>query len=113
VHYKGTENVVADALSRRPDYELRTKEASPAILTTDSEGHIVYNHQVLAATNTLQDNEWLERIREATTHNEVIQKILGNNTALTKDGLVLIHDLVYVPGKLQEEIIKTHHDKLT
>jgi hypothetical protein len=53
VHCKGTENAVADALSRRPDYELGTKEAVPAILTTDSEGHIVYNHQILAATSEL------------------------------------------------------------
>jgi hypothetical protein len=44
MHCKGTKNVVADALSRRPDYELGTKEVVPAILTTDSEGHIIYNH---------------------------------------------------------------------
>jgi hypothetical protein len=44
VYYKGTKNIVADALSRRLDYELRTKEVLPTILTTDSEGYIVYNH---------------------------------------------------------------------
>jgi transposase InsO family protein len=113
IHCKGTENAVADALSRRPDYELGTKEAVPAILTTDSEGNIVYNHQVLAATSELQNDEWLSRIREATDTDESIQKILGNNTALTRDGLVYIHSLVYVPGKLQDEIIQTHHDEPT
>jgi hypothetical protein len=44
VYCKGTENAVADALSRRPDYELRTKEVVPAILTTDHEGNIIYNY---------------------------------------------------------------------
>jgi hypothetical protein len=44
VHCKGTENAVADALSRRPDYELRTKEAVPAILTTNDERDIIYNY---------------------------------------------------------------------
>ncbi|KAI2786722.1 hypothetical protein POX_g09114 [Penicillium oxalicum] len=57
VHYKGTENTVADALSRRPDYELGTKEAAPAILANDNEGNIVYNHQTLAATSEVQNDE--------------------------------------------------------
>jgi hypothetical protein len=39
VHCKGTENAVADALSRRPDYEIGTKEAAPAILTTNNAMH--------------------------------------------------------------------------
>jgi hypothetical protein len=53
VHYKGTKNAVADALSRRPDYELGTKEAVPAILTTNDEGDIIYNYQILVATSEL------------------------------------------------------------
>jgi hypothetical protein len=44
MYYKGAENVVADALGRRPDYKLRTKEVVPAILTTNNEGYIIYNH---------------------------------------------------------------------
>jgi hypothetical protein len=34
---------VADALSRRVDYELGSKEASPTILKTNEEGNIIYN----------------------------------------------------------------------
>jgi transposase InsO family protein len=113
VHCKGTENAVADALSRRPDYELGTKEAVPAILTTDSEGHIIYNHQILAATSELQNDEWLERIRVNTETDESLQKVLGNNTALMKDGLVHVHGLVYVPRNLQNEIIQLNHDEPT
>jgi transposase InsO family protein len=113
VHCKGTENAVADALSRRPDYELGTKEAAPAILTTNDEGDIIYNHQILAATSELQDDEWLEKIREATRNDESIQNILGNSTALTKNGLVHIHGLIYVPGNLQNDVIRLHHDEPT
>jgi hypothetical protein len=113
VHCKGTENAVADALSRRPDYELGTKEAVPAILTTDSEGHIIYNHQILAATSELQNDEWLEKIRVNTETDESLQKVLGNNTALVKNGLVHVHGLVYVPRNLQNEIIQLNHDEPT
>jgi hypothetical protein len=44
MYYKGTKNVVVDALSRRLDYELGTKEVVPAILTINSEGYIIYNY---------------------------------------------------------------------
>ncbi len=83
VYYKGTENIIADALSRRLDYKIRTKEATPAILTTDNKGNIVYNHQILIATSELQNDEQLEKIREATNNEQLIQNILGNNTILT------------------------------
>ena len=118
VHCKGTENTVADALSRRPDYEIGTKEAAPAILTTNEEGDIVYNHQILAATTELQDDGWLERIKEAMTEDEAIQRILQSglreeHMAQNDTGLVLVHGLVYVPRSLQEEIIKAHHNEPT
>ena len=43
MHYKGTENTIANTLSRWLDYKLSTKEVEPTILTTDNQGNIVYN----------------------------------------------------------------------
>lgn len=112
VHCKGTENAVADALSRRPDYEIGTKEAAPAILTTNEQGDIVYNRQILAATSEIEDDGWLDKIRKATTEDESMQKILESdqNGTMSDDGLVLIHGLIYIPRSLQDETIKKHHD---
>jgi hypothetical protein len=56
VHYKGTENGQADALSRRPDYELQGKTIKPAILKEQEDGTLTYNHHVLAATIKLKED---------------------------------------------------------
>lgn len=112
VQCKGTENAVADALSRRPDYELGTKEAEPAILTTNDQGEIVYNRQTLAATSEPEDDGWLDQLRRATAEDESMQKILATDQygAMSDEGLVLVHGLIYVPRPLQTEAIRKHHD---
>lgn len=46
---------MADTLSRRANYEIRTKEAEPAILKKDDKGNIVYNQQILATTSETKD----------------------------------------------------------
>jgi hypothetical protein len=117
VHCKGTENSVADALSRRADYEIGTKEAEPAILRTDDQGNIVYNQQILAATSEIEDNEWLQQLKEATAQDEGLQRILGdtqrNESTQLDNGLLLIHGLIYIPRTLQKEVIRRHHDMPT
>ena len=60
VHCRGTENAQADALSRRPDYEVRGNEASPAILTKGGDGALRYKRPTLAATLALQPESLIE-----------------------------------------------------
>ena len=115
VHCKGNENGQADALSRRPDYEIKDKTINPAILRTNEDGTISYNHQVLAATMHAS-NELLEKkIAEETRKDKMIQDMIENsaeNDKLTTDdnGLAYLHNLIYVPKSMRNEIIRIHHD---
>ena len=113
-HCKGTENSQADALSRRPDYEIGTKAAEPAVLRQNSDGTISYNKQILAATVELKDDEFLQQIKDALekdTINQLVEK--GGKLTKDEDGLLHMHGLIYVPAKLRNEVIKRHHDDVT
>jgi transposase InsO family protein len=116
-HCKGTENSQADALSRRPDYEIGTKTAEPAVLKQNNDGTISYNKQILAATSELKDDEFTQQIREATTKDRLIQEIQENpkdNRVIDEDdGLVYLHGLIYIPTTLRNEVIRRHHDMPT
>lgn len=114
-HCDGRANSQADALSRRPDYKDGVKEAVPAILTTDGQGNLVYNHQTLAATSELQDDAWLQQIKEATSKDDALQQMLDDESRQTilDEGILLMHGLIYVPGSMQGEIIQKHHDEPT
>ncbi|KAJ8174656.1 hypothetical protein LV157_008777 [Aspergillus fumigatus] len=79
VHCKGTENGQADALSRRPDYELQGKTVEPAILRQNSDGSLIYNHQVLAATIELTEDPLIQKIIKATKTDKIIQEMLENS----------------------------------
>lgn len=113
VHCKGTENSQADALSRRPDYELKDKIIEPAILKKAEDGSIVYNKQQLAATIHIQDDMIAKIIKETKT-DQWIQEMLEHSDSgrLTsdEDGIVYLHGLIYVPEVLRDEIIQMHHD---
>ena len=110
VHCKGNENGRADALSRRPDYEGNLKrKADPAILKENDDGTISYNHQILAATIDIGTTMTTKLINE-TRKDKMIQEMIGNateNDKLSKDekGLVYMHNLIYVPKSMRNEII--------
>jgi transposase InsO family protein len=117
-HCKGTENSQADALSRRPDYELGTKAASPAVLKQNEDGTLSYNKQILAATIEVKDDDFTQQIRNAQKDDETAKTILEGeveSTHFTKDdtGMVYAHGLIYVPAKLRNEVIQRHHDDAT
>ncbi|KAJ5919015.1 Retrotransposon polyprotein [Penicillium verhagenii] len=99
-HCEGRTNSQADALSRRPDYQIGVKDTVPAILKADEKGNLVYNHQTLAATKATGDDQRLQ---------DMVNE--GNNgKAILDEGILLVHGLVYVPQRMQEEIIQQHHD---
>ncbi|KAF4228200.1 hypothetical protein CNMCM8980_006938 [Aspergillus fumigatiaffinis] len=115
VHCKGTENGQADALSRRPDYELQGKTVEPAILKQQEDGSLTYNHHTLAATIELQEDPLIQRIIEATKKDKIIQEMLENSAenkhmTTNEQGLIYLRGLIYIPECMRSEIIARHHN---
>jgi transposase InsO family protein len=113
IHCKGSENGQADALSRRPDYEIRGKTIEPAILRKTEDGSIIYNHHILAATMEVIEDPIITKLIEATKSDKTIQEMIkvdNDNITTDDNGLVYFRGLIYVPKTLREEIIKLHHD---
>ena len=96
VHCRGTENAQADALSRRPDYEVRGNEISPAILTKEEDGTLRYKRPNLAATLALQPEPLIDRIRQETVQDPIygIADREANSLERTEDGFVHLHGLL-------------------
>lgn len=116
-HCKGNENGQADALSRRADHEEGVRKPEPALLRHAEDGTMMYNHQVasLEATSELSGSPFVNKLIEETKRDEMIQRMLensANNDKLTQgdDGIVYLHNLIYVPHKLRQEVIRMHHD---
>ena len=63
-YVKGSENIRADALSRKPEYQSNKTHESRAILKEDGDS-LVYNKQQLAATLELVGDPWTDRIKAA------------------------------------------------
>ena len=116
IHCKGNDNGRADALSRRPNYKRNLKKkADPAILKENKDGTISYNHQILAATINIGTTITTKLINE-TQKDKMIQEMIKNtteNNKLSKDkeGLVYMHNLIYVPKSMRNKIIQMHHNQ--
>ena len=115
IYCKGNNNRRADALSQQPDYEEKSKKADPAILRENKDGTINYNHQILAATINIRTMMMTKLINE-TWKDKTIQEMVENrkeNEKLSKDekGLVYMHNLIYMPKSMRNEIIWMHHNQ--
>ena len=115
IHCKGTENGQADALSQQPDYKIKDKTVNPAILKTNEDGSISYNQQTLAATVHVEDITLKKKIIEETRKDNMIQDMIKNsadNDKMSKDnkGIVYMHNLIYIPKSMRNEIMALHHD---
>jgi hypothetical protein len=124
IHYrKGTENTVADALSRRPDYTQKTpEETREAILRRHPEGHLEYNKtQEINTTFTQETDSRIQLIQEAYEQDSMAQTILSNqrprndqdDNISIQDGLILWRGLVYIPVRLRERISQEIHEEPT
>ena len=79
------------------------------ILKENEDGTISYNHQILAATINIgmtMMTKLINKMRKDKTIQEMIENTTENNK-LSKDkkGLVYIHNLIYVPKSMKNEII--------
>ena len=76
---------------------------------------ISYNHQILAATINIgmtMMTKLINKMRKDKTIQEMIENATENEK-LSKDkkGLVYMHNLIYVPKSMRNEIIQMHHNQ--
>jgi hypothetical protein len=107
IHVKGTENVRADALSRRPDY-YQKHEVQATIFRQNEDGSLSYNHPRLAAT---QEKDQLKWLKTATTTQEIdkVKESLEEGIE-EKKGLLYVFNRIYVPSKIRKEFVKRFHE---
>ena len=91
------------------------EEVAHTILRQNNDGSLEYNRQIATLVKITPGN-WIERIRAAYDNDamaETLSKGCGENPRITKDrqGTLLWDGLVYVPTKLQSELIKEIYEE--
>ena len=103
-HVKGKENVVADALSRRPDYQESIEEAERGSLLREENGKLKINKAMMVSTQ-MDDSEIKNEIKES------MERYQGRD-GLSKDseGYQRFNGMIFVPREIEEKVIEKHHD---
>jgi hypothetical protein len=110
-YVKGTENARADALSRKPEYLTNKTHESRAILKGEGED-LVFNKQQLAATSTIEGDEWTDKIKRKYAEDAMAKDQLGKPSGeftKTTQGILLFQRRVYVPSGLRKELVTHEH----
>ena len=115
IHCKGNENGQADTLSQWPDYEIKEWTPNPVILRLNEDGLIGYNQQILAVIFHIENNALKKKIIEETKKDKMIQEMLeesiNNNKITTSNNrIIFMHNLIYIPKSMRQEIISMHHN---
>ena len=127
ITYKpGTTNIVADCLSRRPDYQSPTKsEHNIEPSHNNDHMHMFANVNNLNATNInliesikiqyLQDTILQQIILATSTNNNSTQMLHKDLQYTMRDGLLLFNNRIVIPNEntLKTRIISQHHDSIT
>jgi hypothetical protein len=109
-HIKGKDNIMADALSRRPDYALGVEQPKTNILIEDG-NEIRYNTKaVLATAITVNGTGFHQRMIQATRKDKTLMTAIQNREAIDQNGLAVWNGSILVPRAMITEIIKEHHD---
>jgi glutamate-1-semialdehyde aminotransferase len=103
-HIAGKQNILADALSRRPDYMEGKIENPETELFTYQDGKIVQNPEAIYAKRLqIQEKEILEEIKTATEElSEEAKEVFE------KEGLMMNENGVY---RMREKIFVSYHPK--
>lgn len=113
IYRKGSENAKADALSRRTDYLKDKPKTIQAILRTDTEGNLEYNRHVIAATLTIENRDFENKVRQALEQDTIAAEIMSdpeNHQGFqVYNRLLLFEGLIYVPTKCRQELVDNFH----
>ena len=103
-HVKGKENVVADALSRRPDYQEDTEEVETESLLREENGKLRINKAMMVSTQ-MDDSELKDEIKESMKKHQRRSELDEGS-----DGYQRFKGMLFVPKDMEEKVIKKHHD---
>ena len=107
-HIKGKENVVADALSRRPDYkEGETANRTTQIFKGTERGLILINKNIKLNMVIFknEDNETKEEIKQIMRETNPYPDIKEED-----DGFKRLNGLIIVPREMETKMLERHHD---
>jgi RNase H-like domain found in reverse transcriptase/Integrase zinc binding domain/Chromo (CHRromatin Organisation MOdifier) domain len=103
-HIKGKENIVADALSRRPDYQENTGATEATNLLKEDNGKLIINKIMMVSTH-INDEGLKERIKTSMKEHHQKDTLFEDN-----EGYLRFNGMIFVPKNMEEETIRKHHD---
>jgi transposase InsO family protein len=105
-HVKGKENIVADALSRRPDYEeAKEVDRSLQMFKEKEEGLVLNKELKVGMINIDTQDNINEEIQKATKEDGRYPEI-----PVDDDGYRRFNGLILVPKTMEEAVMKRYHD---
>ena len=102
-HVKGLDNAKADALSRKKELQENDK-VSGALLKSDKNGKIRYNHPQLLETHKVLKNSWEQQIKEAQETDPNYKDYKGKEMQLK---------ITYILSEITEKFITEFHKRTT
>ena len=103
-HIKGKENIVANALSRRPDYQENTEATETTNLLREENGKLIINKIMMVSTH-INDEGLKERIKTSAKGHHRRDTLVEDN-----EGYLRFKGMIFVPKGMEEETIRKHHD---
>jgi Integrase zinc binding domain/Chromo (CHRromatin Organisation MOdifier) domain/RNase H-like domain found in reverse transcriptase/Integrase core domain len=101
-HVRGKENVVADALSRRPDYKQEPERAKTIFQQTD-QGLVINQNADLRMIVNINEDRMIQEIQE--NIDDQCRKGTKNS-----EGVWMFQGAIIVPKRLEKLVIKECHD---
>jgi len=115
----GSQNVKADALSRRPDFLLEEDSDLECILDPSKCSFVCFldisdtNPLLNDIRKFLKEDELSSKLIQAVeskTYDKTLVKIFDLSKFRVKDGILLYNDLIWIPKILRSNVLQLHHD---
>jgi len=112
-HIAGKQNILADSLSRRPDYMEGKTETPETELFKYEDDKIVQNPEAIyAQILQVQEKDTVQEIKTATEElSEGLKEIFEKNgLTINEKGVYKIREKIFVPPNARRTIIKLYHE---